>query len=312
MCKCEIINNWDDLLKYYYKDKISTGNWMFRAEKTSDTPLQTSLDKEFAACEVYEENQKREIEKALIRAFRRRYHLHADGKMTAQDNLETVALMQHYGAPTRALDWTYSFFVAVYFAVNRYSDEQDSVVWCLDKKWLNEKNETETGNFEERFLGEENKGYIIKAFHIKDGKYKDKKEELERLREGDQSRFQNYIVNYINKNPEPFIYAASPYYLNDRLAIQQGALLFACDITKSWKENLYTMMGEESDCVLREIRISKSKKTRKEFLEKLYEMNINQSTLFPGLGGFAESLTTRIAHPGSLGISKQQDKSASF
>jgi hypothetical protein len=35
------------------------------------------------------------------------------------DWLEWIALMQHYGAPTRFLDWTYSLYVAVFFAVER-------------------------------------------------------------------------------------------------------------------------------------------------------------------------------------------------
>jgi len=218
--------------------------------------------------------------------------------MIAQDNLEIVALMQHYGAPTRALDWTYSFFVAVYFAINRHSDKEYGVVWCLDKKWLNEK---DTDDFEKHFLGDEE--YIKEHFSVEGNEYERKKKELERYRKSSPNKFQNLIVNYIiNENPEPFIYAATPYYLNDRLASQQGAPLFACDIKKSWKENLFKMMEGKSNKVLKKLIMPKPKKERKEFLEKLYEMNINQSTLFPGLGGFAESLTTRIAHLGSLGI----------
>jgi hypothetical protein len=288
MCKEKKINTWDELLAYY-KDEISIDNWMFRAEKDNGNPLKTSLDRAFDDCEV--SDNKSEIERELIRLFKRRYRLHVDSKMIAQDNLEIVALMQHYGAPTRALDWTYSFFVAVYFAINRHRDK-DGIVWCLDKKWLNEKNEKGDKSFEERFL--ENKKYIKEHFKGIDLKY---------WREYFPNKFQNLVLNYIvNKNPELFIYAATPYYLNERLSIQQGALLFACDIKKSWKENLDKMMEDRSRIVLKYIIIPEKKKIRKEFLEKLYEMNINQSSLFPGLGGFAESLSTRIAHPGSLGI----------
>jgi FRG domain len=56
-------------------------------------------------------------------------------------------LMQHYGAPTRLLDWTDSALVALFFALNRESpspygegeeDEEDSVVWVLNPWWLNQ------------------------------------------------------------------------------------------------------------------------------------------------------------------------------
>lgn len=50
-------------------------------------------------------------------------------------------LMQHYGAPTRLLDWTDSALVAMFFALNSESkyptDEEDAVVWMLDPWWLN-------------------------------------------------------------------------------------------------------------------------------------------------------------------------------
>ena len=46
-------------------------------------------------------------------------------------------LMQHYGAPTRLLDWTDSPTIALYFAVRDNPGYYDSAVWMLDPYELN-------------------------------------------------------------------------------------------------------------------------------------------------------------------------------
>lgn len=48
---------------------------------------------------------------------------------------EWLALMQHYGAATRLLDWTASIYVAIYFAVHNKPKETGSV-WVINNRAL--------------------------------------------------------------------------------------------------------------------------------------------------------------------------------
>ena len=58
------------------------------------------------------------------------------------DKWEWYFLMQHYGAPTRLLDWTDNPLVALYFALHSPTDDKrqpdtDAAVWVLNSWWLN-------------------------------------------------------------------------------------------------------------------------------------------------------------------------------
>jgi hypothetical protein len=53
------------------------------------------------------------------------------------DKWEWYFLMQHYGAPTRLLDWTDNPLIAIYFPVNHQAEPDDAAVWVLDPWWLN-------------------------------------------------------------------------------------------------------------------------------------------------------------------------------
>lgn len=64
-----------------------------------------------------------------MREFQRKAALYIEHEPDKDNFLEWLSLMRHCGAPTRLMDWTYSFFIAVYFAL---AEKLDGVVWALD------------------------------------------------------------------------------------------------------------------------------------------------------------------------------------
>src|SRR5262249_26893198 len=68
-------------------------------------------------------------ETRIRRIFRRKSHLFlVDAPQ--DDEVEWLALMQHHGAPTRLLDFTWSPYVAAFFALERATE--GAAVWAVN------------------------------------------------------------------------------------------------------------------------------------------------------------------------------------
>lgn len=93
--------------------------------------------------DFYREADIRGLQVPTSERFRRRLHQKVDFQTMAQwvdgakwlpdDMLEVAALAQHYGIPTRLLDWTYDPFVAAFFASKPSGQPPcDLCIWGLN------------------------------------------------------------------------------------------------------------------------------------------------------------------------------------
>lgn len=71
-----------------------------------------------------------EVEHHLLRNFKK----YAHRNVVARDSLwHWLSVAQHFGLPTRLLDWTYSPFFAMHFATaNLANFEKDGVIWAVN------------------------------------------------------------------------------------------------------------------------------------------------------------------------------------
>lgn len=114
----------------------------FRGQSSSSYKLEPSLFRNFADPDGKDWERAWHTEKDLYWEFsaRAREAHHVD------DSWEILILMQHYGAPTRLLDWTEVLGVALYFAILEVRDLGSDarakrpcpVVWVLNPYRLNE------------------------------------------------------------------------------------------------------------------------------------------------------------------------------
>lgn len=129
MFKTITLSAWDEIHAF-----ASRRGWLFRGERTTEWQPKSSLER---CCDRLgvQPKMRRTIEGRIIREFRRAYHQFSARVPDSRSIVEWLSIMQHHGAPTRLLDFTYSVYVGAYFAVEEADGGSDSVVWALDGPW---------------------------------------------------------------------------------------------------------------------------------------------------------------------------------
>jgi hypothetical protein len=98
---------------------------LFRGQRRSGWVLEPTL----ARINVRNKGDSRlDVEKELVRGFRRQYMPHLNQQLT--DDWEVLAVAQHHGLNTRMLDWTQNPLAALWFAVRKPAegDPKESAV----------------------------------------------------------------------------------------------------------------------------------------------------------------------------------------
>lgn len=281
----EAATSWQDFLKWMGELQES---WCFRGQRESAWTLRTSLDR---AVRVRYENVKVETpdghhfvhsghyhldrceeESKLLFRFKQQAHQLIPHTPPPDDKASWFALMQHYGAPTRLLDWTSSPYVALYFAIEdrpqQKNDEKDkpevekdegySAVWAMDMEWLEMK----------------------------------KQKHLESIEPKERTAYLNGLLEL---RDEPLIVKIDPSQGNERMSAQQGFFLWKLyETTPFFDQILVSMMRDpiQERPVIRKLKVGEN--LRIDFLEKLRSMNIHRGSLFPGLDGFCRFLKTDL------------------
>jgi hypothetical protein len=288
--------------------------WIFRGQRKG-WPLQTSLERTFAQYGFRNgddaiENERRNTEKAMLRSFMRKAHHYLPHVPNADDLIEWLALMRHYGAPTRMLDWTYSFYVAVYNAVEGWNPKEQDAKDNTSRKEA----ERETANRQAKEKKYDKRWPVIWALDAVWLKPDPILSFLERLTpEGiDKTRHEdNSFVRDFMESPtaRPLVYNATGFRLNERLIAQQGTFLIQGSLARSFEENLKESL-EKPKTARRDhpkkhfyrIYLKINGDERDRILRELNNMNINHATLYPGLEGFAQSLERHLAYPENWGL----------
>ena len=252
--------------------------WCFRGQSDESWGLETALEREGKRCGLPPQGYA-DRERLMLREFHRRGHLHGDRGPADANAVELLALVQHHGGSTRLLDFTYSFYVACFFALE--SAEHDAAVWIV------------------------NLGALRRAIARKEG-FKEW---------GGLIAFSDWSLARCTDvlgraTTDSGIVLVDPYHMSERLAAQQGLFLFPLSIAASFEENLIAALDLPAGCfadggtcdygdddsfgmeifVPKVMKVVLPREIHHVAMKDLRQTNITAASLFPGLDGFARSL----------------------
>lgn len=261
------INTWEDCKRWYHETRA--GQLIFRGLPSSEYNLESTFDSAYKKnTPIPTDIPKWKYEAVMLFNFKRIAHHYVEALNIPQenDNLEWIGLLRHYGAPSRLLDFTYSFYIAAYFAIEKaeINNQNDSaVVWVIDLEWL----------AKEAYDLLEREKMLLEDKQIKSRIFQDPK------------LFNEIFLNF--KNTRDFIIPINPFRFNRRIRLQQGVFLCPYNIEHTLEQNLVGVPGIDKRKIFR-IRLLNDQK--KDIIKDLSQMNITYETLFGDLEGVARSL----------------------
>ncbi|MEW6028723.1 MAG: FRG domain-containing protein [Chloroflexota bacterium] len=264
--------------------------WAFRGQADASWGLDTSLHRG-ASQFGYPYKLLLRREALILKQFQRRAHHYINDPPKENQWLDWLALIQHYGGPTRLLDFSHSFYVGAFFAIEKASG--DAAVWAINLTKLEKAIRSKIG------LGA----------RAKDENIFDTNEKL-------VSIVEDYLHGRKNLN---LVFHVEPNRLHERLSIQNGLFIVPGNVTSPFETNLaetfdisiksFQEQKEETlttteprklGYLSSEVSIMKiiiPRGSHNTALDDLREMNITSATLFPGLDGFARSLFHHLRLP---------------
>lgn len=233
---------------------------MFRGQSDAEWPLRPTLLRMLPSGGSREDALL--VEDQAFKAFMKDVQVHSTREPDVllpepgSSLLDWWAVMQHYGAPTRLLDWTLSPFVAAYFAVEREPDRAGAV-------------------------------YLFQTYQLTEANRADPAHEA--LRQSD-------FVWDGTATAEGFVTPYAPLkYAAPRMLAQQGHFTVCTDVLGDHGEVIAKRMPPQGERKAPHFyRLIIPADLKPEFRLHLRNMNVAASALFPGVEGLGRSITERV------------------
>lgn len=180
-------------------------NFIYRGHADASWGLASTLQRTLGS--KWSRPEATKFENYSLEAFQSKYHIYQSAEHSPASKLAWLSVMQHYGVPTRLIDFSESPFVSLYFALEAYNPAStaDLAVYALDYSAIMEAS--------------------VKYISNKDTSFK--KTRLEVASEKD-----NVFDDVVDRFSYEMLWVTEPLQLNARIDRQAGTFVLSCDASK--------------------------------------------------------------------------------
>jgi hypothetical protein len=232
-------------------------NYIYRGHSNVSWKLQSTLER--ILLNNYE-TQGKKFEKYAIDNFKSRFHLYDKSNIQPVTKSEWLSIMQHYGVPTRMLDFTQSPYVAIYFALENITknDQGSFVIYAIDFRSVMKKS----------------MDYLIEQDKTIQVTYDEMYFERDKL------------FNIIDEKAYEILWIVEPSVSNLRIEKQSGCFLISGNIKKTIEQVLKSEIYSDVD----NYRFIVPKSFWDNIYTLLQRMNIDSKTIYGDLEGLSKSI----------------------
>lgn len=181
---------------------------------------------------------------------------------------EYLHLMQHYGCPTRLLDWTDGALIALYFAIRIPGDDKTPCVWMLNPSWLNYVNDVTIRNKE---TGEDKSLILYTDYTAME----------------DFSQDRIIKEHYLNEHKLAELpVAVYPPHIDPRIVAQKSVFTI-----HGWRPDGFNVLFmRHPDAQVCMLRIDSDQKRINSMIEELNRLGMTETTIYPDLEGLSREI----------------------
>lgn len=238
-----------------------SNSFMFRGHTDASWTLASTLER--ALGKKWSAKKARLAEDYFLREFQTKYHIYSGMEHTPATKLTWLSVMQHYGVPTRLIDFTTSPYVALYFALENFEVFQptDLAIYAINYSQVLDASIDLIKDADADFKGNRRDIFLK---NMQDDIFKD----------------------LIDPRSYNIAWITEPARLNVRIDRQAGTFLISGNREKTISEILFQNTYKECEMYKYIIKAN----LYDDLFRLVRRMNINSATMYGDLAGLGKSI----------------------